>query len=342
MQEPDTLAHDRQSRVLDVAWCPGSSACVAVAHKHGVMLWRKVDSQQSPALHSQLASRGAGNDWLSTPLAWRRMAPVTALAWHPEGSLLAAASAEDGGITVWDPLRPSAPSQRCRLGGDVGTQLLRWSPCGRYLVAGAPRLAFCACRALTHACTMQGMPDCVLHSVRSDKRETPSSSRCAAGRTDGKLQLFETLTWRHEMASQGASGRLIDALWSGAGPLPSLILVYSKQLVSLHFTEAAPSLHVQLMALDVPQVWDSLEVSSTSSRRGAADEVRSLPTNGHLCTCGGNGKPVHRAGCSSLLARVESMRVVAGGGRRRVGLEAQSLADRTPRGSCVLRARPAL
>jgi hypothetical protein len=118
------------------------------------------------------------------------------------------------------------------------------------------------------------MGSCALH------RELGSEvvSCMHAGRTDGKFQIFETLTWRSELGSHEVSGLLIDALWSGSLSLPSFILVCSKQLVAVHFTEPAPSLHVQFMALAAPQVWDdevnSASTSSLPSGRGVCLFVR--------------------------------------------------------------------
>jgi hypothetical protein len=92
------------------------------------------------------------------------------------------------------------------------------------------------------------------------------------GRTDGNFQLFETLTWHSELGSHAVSGLLIDALWSGATSLPSLILVCSKQLVAVHFTEPAPSLHVQFMALAAPQVWEGERSNGALSSSLAASK----------------------------------------------------------------------
>lgn len=178
-----------------------------------------------------------------------------------------------------------------------------------------------------------------MHVAASTCLRVQACALCDAGRTDGKLQLFETLTWRYEMASQGGSGHLIDALWSGAGALPSLVLVYSKQLVSLHFTEPAPSLHVQLMALDVPQVWDSVEVSSAGGKRSATDGVR-LHRTRSTAACQRSSVPHSRLRfvCEEL---VELICMLSGGGGGSMGLAAQSTADSASRRSCVLGPRAA-
>ena len=117
-------------------WHPTDPDHLAVAHSRGVMLWRHIDAQRSPALHSQLALRGARSDWLPIQLAWQPHAPATCLAWHPLGGLLVAASVLDNALSIYDPLRPHKPPQRCRLGVNVGVHALRWSPCGQLLFAG--------------------------------------------------------------------------------------------------------------------------------------------------------------------------------------------------------------
>jgi hypothetical protein len=39
----EALAHDRQGRIHAVAWRPATAATVAVGHRHGVCVWRRVD-----------------------------------------------------------------------------------------------------------------------------------------------------------------------------------------------------------------------------------------------------------------------------------------------------------
>jgi hypothetical protein len=136
MQEADALQYGGQGHVHDVAWEPGSGRCLAVAHQHGVVVWRKAIAQESPALHSQLSSSGIGNDWLPAALPWHCAAPASRVAWHPEGLLLAACSLHHNAIFVWDPLRRTTGPQRCWLGRNTGAHLLRWSPCGCYLLVG--------------------------------------------------------------------------------------------------------------------------------------------------------------------------------------------------------------
>lgn len=82
-----------------------------------------------------------------------------------------------------------------------------------------------------------------------------------AGLNDGTFHVYETLTWRSEGWSHRACGFLVDATWSATTQPPSLLLLCSRQLAALHFTEAAPALDAQLLPLSAPQVFDQ-EVSS--------------------------------------------------------------------------------
>lgn len=136
-QATHELRHDQQRLIHDIAWHPVDPDRLAVAHARGVILWRHIDAQRSPALHGQLALRGANSAWLPEQLAWRAQAPATCLAWHPAGGLLAAASVLDNALSVFDSLRPHRPPQRRRLGVNVGVHVLRWSPCGQLLFVGA-------------------------------------------------------------------------------------------------------------------------------------------------------------------------------------------------------------
>lgn len=92
--------------------------------------------------------------------------------------------------------------------------------------------------------------------------------------------MFETLTWRSEGWSHRDCGFLVDAAWSDRTPLPSLLLLCSRQLAALHFTEAAPALDAQLLPLAAPQVYDQEVTSGTWGAAGAGPasgppEVRS-------------------------------------------------------------------
>ncbi len=81
------------------------------------------------------AGRTGGGPWLeflpaaSAPGGSR----IVALAWSPDGRLLAAASPDFSGLLLWD----AASGAYQRLGaGFSPLRLLRWSPDGSYLLAG--------------------------------------------------------------------------------------------------------------------------------------------------------------------------------------------------------------
>jgi aladin len=59
-------------------------------------------------------------------------APFIAVEWSPDGRLLAAASALDSTITVWDVATGVGTPLRRGLGGEA---LLKWAPSGDYFVS---------------------------------------------------------------------------------------------------------------------------------------------------------------------------------------------------------------
>lgn len=94
-----------------------------------------------------------------------------------------------------------------------------------------------------------------------------------AGLNDGTFHVFETLTWRSEGWSHRACGFLVDATWSAATQPPSLLLLCSRQLAALHFTEDAPALDAQLLPLSAPQVFDQEVTSGRGPWSGSGPAV---------------------------------------------------------------------
>lgn len=80
---------------------------------------------------------GTLSPYIQHQLPWPSTAAATALAWHPKGSMLAAASLHDNCLFIWDATLVRQDPERVRLPGHAGTHILRWSPCGHYLFVGA-------------------------------------------------------------------------------------------------------------------------------------------------------------------------------------------------------------
>ena len=109
-----------------LAWRPVVGTCLAIGCSHGVCLWHL---PKLPVNISSGPPQGASVAWLQSP----GEAAVHALAWHPRGHLLAASSSERPGLFLWDVATGSVTSVRAGL---ESVTLLRWSPCGNYLLAG--------------------------------------------------------------------------------------------------------------------------------------------------------------------------------------------------------------
>lgn len=125
-----TLKHKSQKNITSLAWRPFCSSTLAVACQDGVLLW-----QLEPT--SLVARPSSGY----ATLLWRRgHQPVTSIAWHPKGSLLASASAADTALLIWNVSTEECVPLR-RLGGG-GVALLRWSPDGSRLLAATPASLF--------------------------------------------------------------------------------------------------------------------------------------------------------------------------------------------------------
>lgn len=129
---PDTsimpmLKHKSQRNITDMAWKPFCSSVLAVACQEGVLLWQvdptSLIARPSAAYASLLAREGHE--------------PVTSIAWHPKGSLLASASAADCSLLIWNvSMEECVPLTRLAGGG---VSLLRWSPQGSRLFAASPK-----------------------------------------------------------------------------------------------------------------------------------------------------------------------------------------------------------
>lgn len=102
--------------------------------------------------------------------------------------------------------------------------LLRWSPCGSYLLAGHPSGAF------------------RIWETRSwwSVRWAAAGGGAKAGGRRG--------------SGGGGGGPLVDAFWSPDGRTLLLAHANAAQLLSLHFTASPPSLQAQLLPVQLPEL----------------------------------------------------------------------------------------
>lgn len=127
-QSVAVLRHGGQKSVCSMSWRPHAGRELAAACCGGVLVWT--------------IELGAASYSLShaTFLRQRNHAPVTGVAWHPQGDLLVSCSPNDLNIIVWDVAREIGIPLK-RLGGG-GQCILRWSSCGAKLLAATCRTVF--------------------------------------------------------------------------------------------------------------------------------------------------------------------------------------------------------
>ncbi|GBF89820.1 hypothetical protein Rsub_02524 [Raphidocelis subcapitata] len=136
------LTHELQSGLSSLAWRPVHCTMLAAGCRGGVVLWALGRQPAGGAGFQRAAAGGNGNGggaggavggaaWASF-LRYSDGCSVTALAWSPDGRLLAGAGPDSSRLVVWDAALGAGAV--VRLGLDPLT-LLRWSPCGGYLFA---------------------------------------------------------------------------------------------------------------------------------------------------------------------------------------------------------------
>ncbi|XP_037290581.2 aladin [Rhipicephalus microplus] len=124
------LKHRSQRNITDMAWKPYSSAVLAVACQEGVLLWQVEPTSliaRPSSAYASLLSREGHN-------------PVSSIAWHPKGTLLASASAADCSLLIWNVAMEECVPLTHISGG--GVSLIRWSPDGCRLLAASPQSLF--------------------------------------------------------------------------------------------------------------------------------------------------------------------------------------------------------
>ncbi|BDA41088.1 Aladin [Coccomyxa sp. Obi] len=127
------LYHDFQQQVTALAWRPLSGNTLAVGCRRGVCLWSlgRCPAGGAPSCKATVAGSSTPA-WLSF-LRTRGNGVVTALAWSPDGQLLAASSQDAPGFVIFDVTTGEQTSVQAGL---AAVSLLEWSPEGSYLLAG--------------------------------------------------------------------------------------------------------------------------------------------------------------------------------------------------------------
>ncbi|XP_043268642.1 aladin [Venturia canescens] len=128
IQSVAVLRHSGQKSVCAMNWRPNAGRELAAACHGGVLVWT--------------IELGAASNSLShaTFLKHRNHAPVTSVAWHPQGDILVSCSPSDLNMIVWDVAKEIGVPLK-RVGGG-GLCFARWSPCGMKLLAATCRTVF--------------------------------------------------------------------------------------------------------------------------------------------------------------------------------------------------------
>ncbi|KAK2079749.1 hypothetical protein QBZ16_002144 [Prototheca wickerhamii] len=222
--QPSVLAHPLQVAVGALAWRAAGLQELAVGCLGGVALWR-LPAVVDPTRSGTAIVPGAGTlTWLPAPKALlAQTARVDALAWHPHGHLLAAASSSvAGGFCVYDVARPEATA--IKVSSDPVTTLA-WSPCGAYLLTGhgSGALSLWETGTWTHAqWSFQG------------------GRRSELGASPGGPQRVVAACWAPPSA---------PAPWRRAWPWRTR--ARPAQLTALHLVHEAPSLEAQMVPVSL-------------------------------------------------------------------------------------------
>mmetsp|Transcript_25425 Transcript_25425/g.69069 ORF Transcript_25425/g.69069 Transcript_25425/m.69069 type:complete len:613 (-) Transcript_25425:221-2059(-) len=226
------LAHPAQPQVHSLAWRPNNGACLAVGARGVVCLWelsgggpaslRPPVSARSATAPSHARSDKGPGPWLSVLRVADSCARLSALAWSPDGRLLAAASPDMPGVTLWD----AASGEPSVVGvGLAAIAMLRWSPCGTYLFGAGvgPRFHVWETSSWTSASwdvPLDAGPVAAAAWAPTTAHTPDPSADVAAGQPQQRRVLL--LSFEH--ATRGGG-----------------------HLVALHFVDKPPSLNAMLM-----------------------------------------------------------------------------------------------
>jgi len=162
------------------------------------LLWEGLES--SPRLETLL--RGHAHD-------------VRAVAWSPDGLLLASAAGGEPALLVWD-IATDGPAGRPLPGAEAGLWSLDFSPDGRWLAAGAADGAVLVWESdgppvEPRRLINEGRPAKEVYAVRF----SPDSRRLAAARSDNSVELWDVAAGKTAGPMlEGATDQLRSVAWS--------------------------------------------------------------------------------------------------------------------------------
>ncbi|XP_046606269.1 aladin-like [Neodiprion virginianus] len=128
VQGAAVLRHSFQKSVSCLTWRPNSGRELAAACQMGILIWKVELGAASSSLSQALTLRQRGH------------APVTSVAWNPQGDLLVSCSPANNNMYIWDTSRELAVPLKCVRGG--GLCFARWSHCGSRLLAASTHSVF--------------------------------------------------------------------------------------------------------------------------------------------------------------------------------------------------------
>ncbi|XP_012250773.2 aladin-like [Athalia rosae] len=128
VQGAAVLRHSFQKSVSCLSWRPNSGRELAAACQAGILIWTVELGAASSSLSQAVTLRQRGH------------APVTSIAWSPQGDLLVSCSPADNSMYIWDTAKESAVPLKHVGGG--GLCFARWSLCGSRLLTASTSSVF--------------------------------------------------------------------------------------------------------------------------------------------------------------------------------------------------------
>lgn len=237
-----------------LAWRPNAGETLAVGTSGGVYLWdllAKPGQQRGgapvaaarlpPALvHATSATASAApHTFLRLPAGCAACA-VASLAWHPDGRLLAAASPDMAGLVIWDVASGEATAVSA---GWAAFSLLRWSPCGNYLLAAGVGPKFYLWETGRWTWQSWALPP-------------PPPAAAAAAATSGRAA-----------PPPPPAAYVVGGAWSPDSKVLLLSFSSVDHLVALHLVSHPPSLKAHMLPVTLPDLRLGGEHGSSSSRQ---------------------------------------------------------------------------